>query len=54
LFRTGDFFEDTLEDAASDALRVISAKKRSTMLGQEAEVGVKCRWKREFALSRRF
>src|SRR5439155_9982346 len=26
--------------------RVISAKKRSTMLSQEAEVGVKCKWKR--------
>ena len=34
--------------------RVISAKKRSTMLSQEAEVGVKCRWKRGCALSQRF
>jgi len=34
--------------------RVISAKKRSTMLSQEAEVGVKCKWKRGCALSQRF
>ena len=30
---------------------VISAKKRSTMLSQDAEVGVKCKWKRGFAFS---
>src|SRR6266403_1576938 len=34
--------------------RVISAKKRSTMLSQDAEVGVKCKWKRGCALSQRF
>ena len=34
--------------------RVISAKKRSTMLSQDAEVGVKRRWKRGCALSQRF
>jgi hypothetical protein len=34
--------------------RVISAKKRSTMLSQNAEVGVKWRWKRGCALSQRF
>jgi hypothetical protein len=34
--------------------RVISAKKRSTMLSQDAEVGVKCRRKRGCALSQRF
>src|SRR6202008_285300 len=31
--------------------RVISAKNRSTMLSQDAEVGVKCKWKRGWALS---
>ena len=34
--------------------RVMSAKNRSTMLIQEAEVGVKCKWKRGWALSHRF
>src|SRR5215470_2437262 len=34
--------------------RVISAKNLSTMLSQEAEVGVKCRWKRGCLLSQRF
>jgi hypothetical protein len=34
--------------------RVISAKNRSTMLIQEAEVGVKCKWKRGCALIQRF
>jgi hypothetical protein len=29
---------------------VISAKRRSAWLSQEAEVGVKCRWKRGFFL----
>src|SRR6516164_3922720 len=33
--------------------RVISAKKRSTMLSQDAEVGVKWRWKRGCRLTRR-
>ena len=32
---------------------VISAKKRSTRLSQDAEVGVKCRWKRGCAASQR-
>src|SRR5262250_2943672 len=32
--------------------RVISAKKRSTMLSQDAEVGVKCKWKRGCAWDR--
>ena len=32
-------------------LRVISAKKRSTILSQDAEVGVKWRWKRGCDLS---
>ena len=35
-------------------LRVISAKKRSTILSQDAEVGVKWRWKRGCDLSQRF
>src|SRR6185503_14171395 len=30
---------------------VILAKKRSTMLSHDDEVGVKCKWKRECALS---
>src|SRR4029077_18187864 len=34
--------------------RVISAKKRSTMLSHEPDVGVKCRWKRACRLSQRF
>jgi hypothetical protein len=32
---------------------VILAKKRSTMLSHDDEVGVKCKWKRECALSQR-
>ena len=32
-------------------LSVISPKKRSTRLSQDAEVGVKCRWKRGCAAS---
>ena len=34
--------------------RVISAKNRSTMLSQDAEVGVKCNWKRGYNLIQRF
>src|ERR1700680_1001336 len=34
-------------------IRGISAKNRSTMLSQEAEVGMKWRWKRECAFSQR-
>ena len=47
-------FVDALEDAAADAFSVISAKKRSTMLSHEPDVGVKCRWKRVCRLSQRF
>ena len=32
----------------------ISAKKRSTRLSQEADVGVKCRWNRGWAASHSF
>ena len=35
-------------------LMVISAKNRSTRLSQEAEVGVKCRWKRGCLASHAF
>ena len=35
-------------------LRVISAKKRSTRLSQDDEVGVKCRWKRGCCASHAF
>ena len=33
-------FVDVLEDAAADAFRAISAKKRSTTLSHEPDVGV--------------
>ena len=38
--------DDGVEHATTYALRVISAKKRSTRLSQDADVGVKCMWKR--------
>jgi hypothetical protein len=47
-------FGDALEGAAAKAIRAISAKNRSSMLSQEAEVGVKCKWKRGCALIQRF
>ena len=37
---------DALEDATTDASSVIRPKKRSTWLIQDADVGVKCNWKR--------
>ena len=48
-------FGDALEGAPRRMrFCVISAKKRSTMFSQEAEVGVKCKWKRGCALIQRF
>ena len=47
-------FVDVLKTPRRMRFRVISAKKRSTMLSHEPEVGEKRRWKRACRLSQRF
>jgi hypothetical protein len=46
-------FSNAFEGARRMRFLLISAKKRSTMLSREAEVGVKCKWKRGWALIQR-
>ena len=47
-------FGHTLEDTASDAVGSVRPKKRSTWLSHDADVGVKCMWKRGCRLSQAF
>jgi len=52
-FERGDQVRDTVKDAPRRRFSVRSRKKRSTMLSQEALVGVKWRWKRGCLASQR-
>ena len=55
VFHDGAFeLRDALEGAAADTFSGDLSEEPLDHVSQEAEVGVKCKWKRGWALSQRF